>query len=162
VAAGAPLVLELGALVGERLREPPHQVRNEGISVLHRLARLVHEPGLDLRPAAVERRRLVLGQQRAALRALVVGTVQVVARTVVGGGGGRPDQIARGEPVVVRHGGSFRRGPVDPAVYPRAAPGNGRAANVTTVTFRASSPSTTTPLRGEKLAPLGRRRKERS
>src|SRR6185437_1238387 len=51
VLAAIPLTLQLEALVRERLRQVLHELGGQAVGLLDRAPRLVHEPGLHVRPA---------------------------------------------------------------------------------------------------------------
>src|SRR5437868_1595578 len=64
VIAALPFPLELGSLVGEDLGQPLNGGRDQRVSVLHGLARLVHEAGLNMLPLGTEILRLIAGEER--------------------------------------------------------------------------------------------------
>src|SRR5215475_4415370 len=61
--ARLPERLELLTLGGEHPGQPVHHVHDEGVGVLDRSSRLVHEPGLDLLPAGDEALLVAGGSQ---------------------------------------------------------------------------------------------------
>ena len=63
VVAAVPLLLELAALVREGARHAVQHVLHECVRVVHRLARVVDEPRLDLLPAVAERAGVVADEE---------------------------------------------------------------------------------------------------
>src|SRR5579872_6935895 len=68
VIAAVRLSFEAGALVGEDLGESLHSGGDQTVGLLHRMARLVDEAGLDRIPAIAQTLGLVLRKQRRGLR----------------------------------------------------------------------------------------------
>src|SRR6266516_2558197 len=75
-----PCRLELLTLAGEHPRQPVHHVHDEGVGVLDRPSRLVHEPGLDLLPAGHEALLLAIAGQLVMRFLAGAGTAVLVAR----------------------------------------------------------------------------------